>query len=95
MNSRKDVVIASQEVIDQILRIEEKVDIIYATLSTREQSDVILTGEEARKMLNVCPATWQKMRDNRKIAFSQVGRKIYVRKSDVEEYLRIHLINNK
>lgn len=50
---------------------------------------------EARKMLGVSAKTWQSYRDKRIIPFSQVGRKIYVRRKDLEDFLNRHNINNK
>ncbi|MBQ6416242.1 MAG: helix-turn-helix domain-containing protein [Butyrivibrio sp.] len=49
-------------------------------------------SEEARKQLGICPRTWQGMRDNRTIPFSQFGRKIYVRQSDIEAFLESNLV---
>ena len=52
-------------------------------------------SEEARKQLGVSSRTWQIMRDNRTIPFSQFGRKIYVRQSDIESFLEGNLIGSK
>lgn len=38
-----------------------------------------IESTEARKMLKVSPKTWQTYRDERRIPFSQFGRKIYVK----------------
>lgn len=53
-----------------------------------------LESEEARKMLGVSQKTWQTYRDNRAIPFSQFGRKIYVKKADIEAFLQSHIIKN-
>ena len=53
-----------------------------------------IESEEARKMLGVSAKTWQTYRDSRVIPFSQFGRKIYVRKADIEAFLQSHLIRN-
>ncbi len=52
-------------------------------------------SEDARKQLGVCPRTWQAMRDNRTISFSQFGRKIYVRQSDIDAFLEGNLVTAK
>lgn len=49
-------------------------------------------SEEARKQLGICQRTWQAMRDNRTIPFSQFGRKIYVRQSDIDAFLESNLV---
>lgn len=49
----------------------------------------------ARKMLGVSQKTWQTYRDNRVIPFSQFGRKIYVKKADLEAFMQSHYITAK
>lgn len=49
-------------------------------------------SEDARRQLGVCQRTWQTMRDNRIIPFSQFGRKIYVRQADIDAFLESKLI---
>lgn len=51
-----------------------------------------LESEEARKILGVSLKTWQNYRDKRIIPFSQIGRKIYVNRTDLETFLRKHRI---
>lgn len=51
-----------------------------------------IPSEEGRKMLGVCPATWQSYRDSRAIPFSQFGKKIYVRLSDIHAFLESHMV---
>lgn len=49
-------------------------------------------SEDARKQLGICQRTWQAMRDNRIIPFSQFGRKIYVKQADIDAFLESKLI---
>ena len=42
---------------------------------------------EARKILGISQKTWQTYRDKRLIPFSQFGRKIYVKRADLEAFL--------
>lgn len=51
-----------------------------------------LDSTSARKMLGVSPKTWQTYRDKRIIPFSQVGRKIYVKRSDLLTFMEEHYI---
>lgn len=50
-----------------------------------------IESSEARKLLGVSQKTWQTYRDNRVIPFSQFGRKIYVRRDDIDKYLQSHM----
>ena len=51
-----------------------------------------IESSEVKKILGISQSTWQLMRDNRKIPFIQMGRRIYVKKSDLESYMEQHLI---
>lgn len=52
-------------------------------------------SEDARKQLGVCTRTWQAMRDNRTLPFSQFGRKIFVRQSDIDAFLESNVVGQK
>ena len=52
-----------------------------------------IESEAARKLLGVSPKTWQNHRDQRLIPFSQIGRKIYVNRADLDAFLRKHRID--
>lgn len=72
-----------------------KQDRLESLILNRNREDVLgewIESEEARQMLGVCPRTWQNLRDNRTIPFSQFGRKIWVRRSDVEKFMKSNLI---
>lgn len=49
----------------------------------------------ARKMLGVSKATWQTYRDTRRIPFSQFGRKIFVKREDLEAFMKSHYIKER
>ena len=51
-----------------------------------------IESTQARKMLGVSPKTWQTYRDERRIPFSQFGRKIYVKRADLEAFMESHYI---
>lgn len=62
------------------------------TKSAEEINSQWVESTEARKMLGVSSKTWQDYRDKRVIPFSQFGRKIYVRRADIETFLQQHYI---
>ena len=51
-----------------------------------------IQSETARKTLGVCRKTWQDYRDKKIIPFSQFGRKIYIKKADLESFMMINYI---
>ncbi|WP_289287791.1 helix-turn-helix domain-containing protein [uncultured Duncaniella sp.] len=52
-------------------------------------------SDEVRKILGISPKTWQNYRDQRLIPFSQIGRKIYVSRADLDAFLRSHRIGTR
>ena len=54
-----------------------------------------IESEEARKQLGVSSRTWQAMRDKRQIPFSQFGRKIYVKQSDLDSFMMSNYVGVK
>lgn len=65
------------------------------TRSAEESNSQWIESAEARKMLGVSAKTWQDYRDKRVIPFSQFGRKIYVRRADIEAFMEKHYISAK
>ncbi len=74
------------------------------TAELREMKEILIGRQEeeinnqwvestaARKMLGLSAKTWQTYRDERRIPFSQFGRKIYVRRGDLEAFMKAHYI---
>ena len=68
---------------------------ISEVLSQANNSEDYLTAEQVRQLLDISPKQFQKYRDERLIPFSQFGRKIYVRRSDLTQFLDDHRIEKK
>ncbi len=71
--------------------LEQIIDLITRRNADDSSSEWI-ESEDARKILGVSPKTWQNYRDKRIIPFSQIGRKIYVNRADLDAFLRKHRI---
>lgn len=83
---------------EEWLSLHEKLDRLAELFANRNASDresEWIESDAARKMLGVSPKTWQNYRDQRIIPFSQIGRKIYVNRADLESFMRSHYINAK
>ena len=74
--------------------LEQIIDLITRRNSDDYSSEWI-ESEDARKILGVSPKTWQNYRDKRIIPFSQIGRKIYVNRADLNAFLRQHRIDSR
>lgn len=53
-----------------------------------------LSGDEICNLLRVSKRTLQNYRDKRVIPFSQIGRKIYYKYSDIVNYLELHYVKS-
>lgn len=71
--------------------LEQIIDLITRRNADDSNSEWI-ESDEARKLLGVSLKTWQNYRDQRLIPFSQIGRKIYVNRADLDAFLRKHRI---
>ena len=71
--------------------LEQIIDLITRRNADDSSSEWI-ESEAARKLLGISPKTWQNYRDQRLIPFSQIGRKIYVNRADLDAFLRSHRI---
>lgn len=71
--------------------LEQIIDLITRR-NADDSSREWIESEDARKLLGISPKTWQNYRDQRLIPFSQIGRKIYVSRTDLDAFLRKHRI---
>lgn len=88
------MVVLPQETLDEIMDVVRRAADNQGAKSAAKD-DEWLTSEEARKILGVSPKTWQNYRDRGIIPFSQTGRKIYVLRNDLDNYLKSHRISRK
>ena len=86
-----NMVVLPQETLDEIMEVVRRAAENQEAAS-KAKDDEWLSSEEARQILGVSPKTWQNYRDRGIIPFSQTGRKIYVLRSDLDNYLKSHRI---
>ena len=60
-----------------------------------EGADDYLTSKRVCEELGISSRQFQKLRDERRIAFSQFGRKIYVRRSDLNAFIASHRVKSR
>lgn len=83
---------------EQWQALHDKLDTLARLIEKRNADDLNtqwIESEAARKLLGVSAKTWQTYRDRRVISFSQIGRKIYVNRADLDAFLRSHRIHCK
>lgn len=89
------MVLVPQTFLNEIM---EKIESLQSFLSRKLENDSDLgwiDSDRARKILGVCKKTWQTYRDRRAIPFSQIGRKIYIHKDDINSFMEEHKINSR
>ena len=78
---------------DQYVEIMDKLENISDTISLRnDKSEIYLDNQEFLMKMKISKRTAQTWRDEGKVAFAQVGNKIYYRLSDVEALLEKHYV---
>jgi ACT domain-containing protein len=63
---------------------------IRSAIKSQKEDSLVnqwIQSETARKTLGVCRKTWQDYRDKKVLPFSQFGRKIYIKKADLEAFM--------
>lgn len=70
----------------------EEISELIINRNTEELNSEWIDSAQARNMLGVSKSTWQIYRDQRRIPFSQFGRRIYVKRADLEAFMNEHYI---
>ena len=98
INNRRNpqnFILIPQSWFDEIKERLSNIENLIIQRNKAESNDEWIESGEAKKMLGVSQKTWQTYRDNRVIPFSQFGRKIYVKKADLEAFMQSHYIAAK
>lgn len=77
-----------QTSINQLIEKINNLENFITTLTKNHGNDFDwIESSKVPIMLGICSKTWQTYRDKRLIPFSQFGKKIFVKKSDLSEFL--------
>lgn len=91
-NGQLSMVVIPQAVWEQLVSDIQDIKSGLQSGTSGNFSDEWIESETARKMLGICQKTWQTYRDRRLIPFAQIGRKIYVRRSDLNAFMEKNYI---
>ena len=78
-------------------KMEEKMETLENILRDKSEQEINsqwIESVKIPKMLGISLKTWQTYRDKRLIPFSQIGSKIFVRRSDLEKFMEEHYIES-
>lgn len=95
MTETMNMVVIPQAIWENISRTLSNVENLLQKKSEEEVSNQWIESTQVRKILGISAKTWQTYRDERRIPFSQFGRKIYVKQSDLESFMQEHYINSR
>lgn len=87
-----NMVVVPQVILENISKTLSNIENLLQKKSEEELANQWLESTLVRKILGISAKTWQTYRDERKIPFSQFGRKIYVKKADLEAFMKQHYI---
>lgn len=81
---------ASMERLENLLKVNNE-----AILNKKQDEiqDKWIESTIVPRLLKISQKTWQNYRDKKVIPFSQFGRKIYVKRSDIEAFMQSNLIS--
>lgn len=90
------ITLVPQKIVDEL--VEDVKSIKSSLQKTHSQTNLgeeWIPSNEVLKLLGISRKTWQKYRNERRIPFSQFGRKIYVKRTDLEAFMENHKINGR
>jgi excisionase family DNA binding protein len=94
-NNSLQMAVIPQSYLDDMKREIDEIKTFFKEKTKEEIAGQWIQSNEARRMLGISQKTWQTYRDERRIPFYQIGRKIYVKREDLEAFLAKHYINSK
>ncbi|MDL2320021.1 helix-turn-helix domain-containing protein [Alistipes sp. OttesenSCG-928-B03] len=80
---------------DWLNEVREQLYSVKSILEEKSQDEInsqYIESAKAREMLGISQKTWQNYRDERRIPFIQFGRKIYVKRADLDAFMNEHYI---
>lgn len=90
------VVLVPQSVLDNLIQeVKSLKELCEKHFQENKVGEELLSSEEVMKVLGVSAKTWQKYRNERRIPFSQIGRKIYVKRTDLDAFMEEHKIKGR
>ena len=92
MENKQIFMLMPQEQVESLVEEVKGLKALIVGKSKEDASNQWLESEQARKMLGVSAKTWQLWRDNRKLPFVQFGRKIWVKRADIDAFLESNYV---
>jgi len=76
----------------ELAEVNSKLDILLEKIDYligyKNELAKVLTTSDVLKILNICPKTLQKYRNEGKITFTKVGMKLFYKQSDIDTFIK-------
>jgi excisionase family DNA binding protein len=89
----KEIIILDKNELTEILQKYHQ-ELKNLLQSQAKQKDELISSKDVPAYLGISRKTWQTYRDRKLIPFSQTGRKIWVRRSDLDAFVNSYRIDN-
>ena len=88
------IVLAPESLLQQMAENIGELKALLANKVASEEDSQWIESAKIPKLLGISRRTWQSYRDRRLIPFSQIGSNIYVKRSDLENFMNSHYIKS-
>jgi hypothetical protein len=88
-----NLAVVPQEFLTEMRQEIDELKLLLREKTENEKNNELIESVKIPKILGISRKQWQLYRDRRLITFSQIGNKIYVRRSDLENFINEHRID--
>ena len=90
--SNLSMIVVPSEFLQQVETDLQMLKELMRTKNEEEINSQWIESVKVPKILGISRKTWQTYRDKRLIPFSQIGAKIYVKRSDIQDFMNSHTV---
>lgn len=91
--SNLNLAVVPQDFLDKMEAVMNELKAILKEKNEEEINSQWIESVKIPKILGVSQKTWQTYRDKRIIPFAQIGSKIFVKRADLEAFMKSHYID--
>jgi excisionase family DNA binding protein len=80
---------------EDLKELKASIEEIKGLLLQKKTDDVLshyIPSEKARQILNISQKTWFNLRQAKKISYIKIGKAIYIKREDLDEYMNAHYV---
>jgi len=95
MNTQVNLVVIPQELFNKM---ESDLNELKELIRIKDESEIKdqwIESTKIPKLLGICRKTWQSYRDKKLVPFIQIGAKIFVKRSDLENFMNSHYVSKR